>query len=116
MSPWLRRVPISMSLRWRMPCCAAPAPEPHEPDTARPHTPQQRYPRVARGKCVRNPANRTPSATSARCGDAIKCNDAAFKSRVRNADYPGDQLIDATMVRALHAGACRDHALIAWVV
>src|ERR1700712_3941247 len=29
---------ISMNLPWRMPCCAAPAPEPHEPDTARPHT------------------------------------------------------------------------------
>src|ERR1700748_2050387 len=27
-----------MSLPWRMPCCAAPAPEPHDPDTARPHT------------------------------------------------------------------------------
>src|SRR3954447_7212285 len=26
-----------MNLRWRMPCCAEPAPEPHEPDTARPH-------------------------------------------------------------------------------
>jgi hypothetical protein len=27
-----------------------------------------------------------------------------------------DQLIDATMARALHADACRDHALVAWVV
>src|SRR3954468_25028365 len=33
-----RLVRISMSLPWHMPCCAAPAPEPHEPDTARPHT------------------------------------------------------------------------------
>jgi transposase len=33
-----------MSLRWRMPCCAASAPEPHEPDTARPYTPQQHCP------------------------------------------------------------------------
>ena len=30
--------------------------------------------------------------------------------------YPGEQLIDATMARALHADACRDHALVAWVV
>jgi hypothetical protein len=64
-APWPRRVRISTSLPWRMPCCAAPAPEPHEPDTARPQTPPQRYPRVARGKCVQNPANPTPSATSA---------------------------------------------------
>src|SRR3954469_4950828 len=27
-----------------------------------------------------------------------------------------DQLIDAAMARALHADACRDHALVAWVV
>ena len=27
-----------------------------------------------------------------------------------------DQVIDATMARALHADACRDHALVAWVV
>src|SRR3954453_1037981 len=27
-----------------------------------------------------------------------------------------DQLIDATMARALHANACRDHAPAAWVV
>jgi hypothetical protein len=27
-----------------------------------------------------------------------------------------DQLIDGTMARALHADACRDHALVAWVV
>jgi len=26
--------------------------------------------------------------------------------------YPGDQLIDATMARSLHADACRDHALV----
>jgi hypothetical protein len=26
------------------------------------------------------------------------------------------QLIDPTMARALHADACRDHALVAWVV
>jgi hypothetical protein len=30
--------------------------------------------------------------------------------------FPGDQLIDAAMARALHADACRDHALVAWVV
>jgi hypothetical protein len=30
--------------------------------------------------------------------------------------YGTDQLIDATMARALHADACRDHALVAWVV
>jgi hypothetical protein len=30
--------------------------------------------------------------------------------------YPGDQIIDAAMARALHADACRDHALVAWVV
>ena len=27
-----------------------------------------------------------------------------------------DQLIDATMARSLHAAACRDHAIVAWVV
>jgi hypothetical protein len=27
-----------------------------------------------------------------------------------------DQVIDATMARALHADACRDYALVAWVV
>jgi hypothetical protein len=27
-----------------------------------------------------------------------------------------DQVVDATMARALHADACRDHALVAWVV
>jgi len=27
-----------------------------------------------------------------------------------------DQLIDPTMARALHADACRDHAIVAWVV
>ena len=27
-----------------------------------------------------------------------------------------DQLIDAAMARALHQDACRDHALVAWVV
>jgi hypothetical protein len=27
-----------------------------------------------------------------------------------------DQLFDATMARALHADACRDHALVAWAV
>ena len=26
------------------------------------------------------------------------------------------QIIDAAMARALHADACRDHALVAWVV
>ena len=30
--------------------------------------------------------------------------------------YADDQLIDATMARALHADACRDHAMVAWVV
>jgi hypothetical protein len=30
--------------------------------------------------------------------------------------YPGDQIIDAAMARALHADACRDHAAVAWVV
>ena len=30
--------------------------------------------------------------------------------------YAADQLIDATMARALHTDACRDHALVAWVV
>ena len=27
-----------------------------------------------------------------------------------------DQIIDAAMVRSLHADACRDHGLVAWVV
>jgi predicted Zn-dependent protease len=27
-----------------------------------------------------------------------------------------DQVIDAVMARALHADACRDHPLVAWVV
>jgi len=30
--------------------------------------------------------------------------------------YPGDQIIDADMVRSLHADACRNHAAVAWVV
>jgi hypothetical protein len=30
--------------------------------------------------------------------------------------YADDQLIDAAMARALHTDACRDHALVAWVV
>ena len=30
--------------------------------------------------------------------------------------YPGGQIINAAMARALHADACRDHALVAWVV
>jgi len=30
--------------------------------------------------------------------------------------YANDQIIDATMARSLHADACRDHALVAWVV
>ena len=30
--------------------------------------------------------------------------------------HSGDQLIDPTMARALHADACRDHALVAWAV
>jgi hypothetical protein len=27
-----------------------------------------------------------------------------------------DQIIDATMARALHTDACREHAIVAWVV
>jgi hypothetical protein len=27
-----------------------------------------------------------------------------------------DQIVDAAMARALHADACRDHTLVAWVV
>jgi hypothetical protein len=27
-----------------------------------------------------------------------------------------DQLIDAAMARGLHADACRDHALVAWII
>ena len=27
-----------------------------------------------------------------------------------------DQIIDAVMAHALHADACRDHALVAWVM
>jgi len=30
--------------------------------------------------------------------------------------YGTDQLIDAAMARSLHANACRDRALVAWVV
>ncbi|MFL5281422.1 MAG: hypothetical protein ACJ8AW_10600 [Rhodopila sp.] len=30
--------------------------------------------------------------------------------------YGTDQIIDTAMARALHADACRDHALVAWVV
>jgi hypothetical protein len=30
--------------------------------------------------------------------------------------YPGDQLINAAMARALYAAACRNHALVASVV
>jgi hypothetical protein len=30
--------------------------------------------------------------------------------------YGTDQIIDAAMARSLHADACRDHALVAWVV
>ena len=30
--------------------------------------------------------------------------------------YPGDQIIDADMARALHADACRGRALVAWAV
>jgi hypothetical protein len=30
--------------------------------------------------------------------------------------YGTDQLIDVDMARSLHADACRDHALVAWVV
>jgi hypothetical protein len=37
-------------------------------------------------------------------------------SRAATLPYPGDRIIDATMARALHADACRDHALVAWIV
>src|SRR6476469_1839902 len=37
-------------------------------------------------------------------------------SRAATLSYPGDQLIDAAMARALHADACRTHAAVAWVV
>ena len=30
--------------------------------------------------------------------------------------YGTDQIIDAAMARALHTDACRDHALVAWIV
>ena len=30
--------------------------------------------------------------------------------------YGTDQIINAAMARALHADACREHALVAWVV
>jgi len=30
--------------------------------------------------------------------------------------YGTDQIINAAMARALHADACRDHALVAWAV
>jgi hypothetical protein len=30
--------------------------------------------------------------------------------------YPGGQIINAAMARALHADACRGHAAVAWVV
>jgi len=30
--------------------------------------------------------------------------------------YGTDQLIDAAMARSLHADACRNHAIVAWVV
>ena len=30
--------------------------------------------------------------------------------------YGTDQLIDPAMARALHADACRNHAVVAWVV
>ena len=30
--------------------------------------------------------------------------------------YGTDQLIDVTMARALHADACREHTLVAWIV
>ena len=35
---------------------------------------------------------------------------------MRPLPYATDQLIDAAMARSLHADACRDHALVAWVV
>ena len=30
--------------------------------------------------------------------------------------YGTDQIIDAAMARSLHADACRDHSLVAWIV
>jgi hypothetical protein len=30
--------------------------------------------------------------------------------------YGTDQIIDAAMARSLHADACRNHALVAWIV
>jgi hypothetical protein len=30
--------------------------------------------------------------------------------------YPGDQLIDAAMARALHIDACRGNTIVAWIV
>src|SRR4051794_622602 len=30
--------------------------------------------------------------------------------------YDNDQLIDAAMAHSLHADACRDHSLVAWIV
>src|SRR6476469_7439563 len=38
------------------------------------------------------------------------------KSHMIALPYRDDQIIHAAMARALHADACRDHALVAWVV
>jgi hypothetical protein len=37
-------------------------------------------------------------------------------SRGATLPYGTDQLIDAAMARALHADACRNHAIVAWIV
>src|ERR1700760_3129956 len=37
-------------------------------------------------------------------------------SRAPPLPHGTDQIIDAAMARALHADACRDHGLVAWVV
>ena len=35
---------------------------------------------------------------------------------MRPVPHANDQLIDAAMACSLHADACRDHALVAWIV
>jgi hypothetical protein len=37
-------------------------------------------------------------------------------SRAASLPYPGDQIVDLAMARALHADACRTHTIVAWVV
>ena len=63
--------------------------------------------------------------------EAVKCHSRppAFAARVAGTQgqydgnqvtdtlpYPGGQIINAAMARALHADACRGHAAVAWVV